>query len=553
MTTDYVADARARWEALAQKALATKGGAGKPLSTLTDSAQAGLPVEPLYLSAPGAGVPARLGPIEVAQCLDASTLSRTSEAVAGGADALWLEEDALERVEAEGLTSAAHPVFLAPGADLGRRAKVAAALTKGGHRLAALGWDPLALEVATCDVDAIATGVERALAAAPQGALALDVGRVLAVSGSVVHAVGLSLAGVAALARLPGVSARGFSALNVVLEGGVDWPVTVALVRATRLGLAKVGAVLGWVGAPRLVGRTSQRSSSSLDPDTDLVRASVAAFGLLVGGVDVLAARPVPGVGDPLRFARNVGLVLRDEARLGPDTDPAAGSHALESLTDALARAGWAELQQIEREGGLLTEPARRAFARRVAEAGTRAEARVRSRRQVLVGMNDFVAAPSGRAPVASGEVAPTGSLFGEALPLRLGAPFEALRARSLSQRETAPEAAPRLSLHRLDPEAVIAPREAFLRRFCDAFGFELTEDPGAPLVALVGSDESYAKLSQEDVAALERGGRSVVIAGRPEALSSAAREREGSMLFVHLGVPDAVALAERILESVAR
>jgi methylmalonyl-CoA mutase len=547
MTTDHGADARARWEALATKALATKAGAGKPLASLTDGALEGLPVEPLYLRAPETAVPTRQGGILIAQCLDAASLPRAPEAVRAGAEAIWVEDDALAHVAAGGLVlPESVPVFVAPGSDLDARLRLA----PGVGSLASLGWDPLALDAAAFDADGLAARVDRALSLAPRGPLALDVARVLAASGSVVHAVGLSLASVVALARVPAVAAGGFSTITLVLEGSADWPVTVALVRALRLGLAKVGAALGWPGAPRLVGCTSVRTSSALDPDTDLIRASVATFGLAVGGVDVLATRAVAGIGDPLRFARNVGLVLRDEAKLGQEADPAAGSFALESLTDTLARAGWAELQQIEREGGLLSEPARRAFATRIAAAGARSAARVRSRRQVLVGLNDFVAsAPTARAAATPSVV----RLFGGEFPLRVGAPFEEVRDRALAIRARAGEGAPRLSLHRLDPASVIGPREAYFRRFCDTFDFELTEEASAPLVAVVGSDESYAKLSSEDVAALERGGRTLVVAGRPESLSAAAREREGSMLFVHLGVSDAAGLANRILEAAAQ
>ena len=43
---------------------------------------------------------------------------------------------------------------------------------------------------------------------------------------------------------------------------------------------------------------------------------------------------------------------MEEEAHLSAVHDPAGGSYYVETLTDALAKAGWEELQRIERAGG---------------------------------------------------------------------------------------------------------------------------------------------------------------------------------------------------------
>ncbi len=52
------------------------------------------------------------------------------------------------------------------------------------------------------------------------------------------------------------------------------------------------------------------------------------------------------------RVARNMQLVLLEESNLARVADPAAGSGAIEALTQQLCAAAWSEFQEIERAGG---------------------------------------------------------------------------------------------------------------------------------------------------------------------------------------------------------
>ena len=66
-----------------------------------------------------------------------------------------------------------------------------------------------------------------------------------------------------------------------------------------------------------------------------------------------------------LRLARNTQLVIAEEAQLYRFADPAAGSGAVETLTDALAEKAWARFQAIEAGGGMLAGAGRRLAAER--------------------------------------------------------------------------------------------------------------------------------------------------------------------------------------------
>jgi methylmalonyl-CoA mutase len=52
------------------------------------------------------------------------------------------------------------------------------------------------------------------------------------------------------------------------------------------------------------------------------------------------------------RIARNSQLILLEESNLARVTDPAAGSGAIEALTDQLCLAAWSLFQEIEAAGG---------------------------------------------------------------------------------------------------------------------------------------------------------------------------------------------------------
>ena len=98
---------------------------------------------------------------------------------------------------------------------------------------------------------------------------------------------------------------------------------------------------------------------TALDPFTNLIRLTAAGFAAAAGGADAMLLAPfTDALGAPderaRRLSRNIQLILLDESRLGQVDDPAAGSWAIETLTDELAREGWGVLQAIEAQGGIV-------------------------------------------------------------------------------------------------------------------------------------------------------------------------------------------------------
>ena len=108
----------------------------------------------------------------------------------------------------------------------------------------------------------------------------------------------------------------------------------------------------------RIHAVSSERSLSRRSPMNNGLRATGQMFAASCGGADAVALSAVeraPGseLGAAARFAVATQAILREEAHLARVTDPGAGSYFVETLTGELARAAWAEAQEIERLGGM--------------------------------------------------------------------------------------------------------------------------------------------------------------------------------------------------------
>ena len=143
----------------------------------------------------------------------------------------------------------------------------------------------------------------------------------------------------------------------------------------------------------RLHASTSTWMLTTLDPHTNLLRHTTEAMSAVLGGADSLSVSPFDALyAEPNdfsgRLARNLSVLLREEAGLGRVPDPAAGSYYLETLTDELARAAWTLFQQTEAAGGLPAARGEMLDAIKAAAADT--FRRIAAGQQVLVGTNKF-------------------------------------------------------------------------------------------------------------------------------------------------------------------
>ncbi len=292
----------------------------------------------------------------------------------------------------------------------------------------ALHLDPLtAFARAGASPGPIAAHVTTAAIAAARLAETYPKASLFLATGSAAHEAGgssaweLAMAAAAAVAYAKALSAAGLGLeaafRSIVLGVALDAePLTsIAKLRALRVIWARITQACGVSHPARIEARTSGRMLTRADRWTNLVRLTSAGFSGAVGGADALVLGTYSdAIGLPdalgLRMARNTQLILMEEAHLGRVADPAAGSWALETMTDDLARAAWAAFQSIETAGGLATALEAGLIAEAVATGRNTLKAALSDRSLRLIGVTDF----------ASGEPAPSAADAGAGLPAKI-------------------------------------------------------------------------------------------------------------------------------------
>ena len=186
------------------------------------------------------------------------------------------------------------------------------------------------------------------------------------------------------------------ASLSFLLVADADEMLTIAKFRALRRLWAHVEQACGLAAAPiRLHAETSWRMMSRRDPYTNLLRTTIACAGAMIGDADAVTVLPFTeplGLPDGFarRLARNTALVLRDEAGLDRVADPAAGSGALDALTEAFCAEAWDLFQAVEAEGGLAVALANGSWQAGVETARDRRRAELRDGRRRIVGTTVF-------------------------------------------------------------------------------------------------------------------------------------------------------------------
>ncbi|UCG28563.1 MAG: methylmalonyl-CoA mutase small subunit, partial [Bacteroidales bacterium] len=104
---------------------------------------------------------------------------------------------------------------------------------------------------------------------------------------------------------------------------------------------------------------TSDWNKTAYDPYVNLLRTTTEAMSAILGGTDSLTIKPFDSIyknPSPFseRLARNIQIILKEEAYFDKIVDPAAGSYYIENLTDSIAAEAWKVFLEIESAGGFL-------------------------------------------------------------------------------------------------------------------------------------------------------------------------------------------------------
>ena len=90
------------------------------------------------------------------------------------------------------------------------------------------------------------------------------------------------------------------------------------------------------------------------------------------------------------RIARNTQLLIQQETGTCRVIDPWGGSHYVERLTHDLAAKAWEHIEEVEQLGGMAKAIEAGIPKARIEEAAARAQARIDSGRQTIVGVNKY-------------------------------------------------------------------------------------------------------------------------------------------------------------------
>jgi methylmalonyl-CoA mutase len=345
------------------------------------------------------------------------------------------------------------------------------------------------------------------------------------------------------------------------LAADADEFLTMAKFRGIRKLWARVEQACGLAPKPVTVAaETAWRMMTKRDPYVNMLRTTIAVTAAGLGGADNIAVLPhtaALGLPDAFarRVARNTQLILLEESNLAKVADPAAGSGAIEDLTNKLCAAAWKQFQTMDAAGGAWAALESGLIQREVAAVRAERQKAAARRKDAITGASDYpnlqeiAARVLDVAPVATPKES-AATVTAEPLPsIRLAEPFEALR--DASDRMLAKSGArPKVFLANLGKLADFTARAMFAKNFYEAGGIEaLSNDgfkdqaamiaafnaSGAKLTCLCSSDAVYAAQAAAAAKVLNTAGATVHLAGRPGE-NEANWRQAGVKTFIFMG-----------------
>ncbi|MHB8950204.1 MAG: methylmalonyl-CoA mutase [Rhodoferax sp.] len=180
---------------------------------------------------------------------------------------------------------------------------------------------------------------------------------------------------------------------------GMNFYLEVAKMRAARLLWCRIMKGFNAKSPKSLMLRTHcQTSGWSLteqDPYNNVVRTTIEAMAAVFGGTQSLHTNSFDeAIALPTEFssriARNTQLIIQEETHIPTVIDPWAGSYMMEKLTQDMADAAWAIIEEVEAMGGM-TKAVDSGWAKlKIEAAAAEKQARIDSGKDVIVGVNKY-------------------------------------------------------------------------------------------------------------------------------------------------------------------
>jgi len=155
----------------------------------------------------------------------------------------------------------------------------------------------------------------------------------------------------------------------------------------------------------RFHAQTAGSTLTAQQPENNVVRVAVQALAAVLGGAQSLhtnsrdEALGLP-TEEAVRIALRTQQILAHESGVADVVDPLGGSYAIETLTTRIEADAQAYLDKIDRMGGMLRAIEMGFVQKEIQEAAYQAQRALEEKRQVVVGVNEFVSEGAARVPV---------------------------------------------------------------------------------------------------------------------------------------------------------
>ena len=342
------------------------------------------------------------------------------------------------------------------------------------------------------------------------------------------------------------------------LGSGSNYFMEIAKLRAARMLWA--GIVQAWEPKSKdslktfIHSETSDFNKTIYDPYVNMLRTTTEAMASAIGGTNSLYVKPFDrnfrdSSDFSERIARNVQIILKNEAYFDKVTDPSAGSYYIESLTDSLVLETWKLFQQIEKDGGYIIALKKGFIQDQIEELCRERSMNLALRKEVLVGTNQYVnASESAIENITLGSresIEPTDNMITKPLRKnRVAEAFEELRINTEKYKGKTPE----VFLFTYGDKKMRKARAAFATNLFAIAGFNIVDNIGfetveeglnavmkrnPEIVVLCSSDEEYPKIADTIYKSLSDKAI-LVIAGYPKKSIDNLKET-GYKHFIHI------------------
>ncbi|MCX7986746.1 MAG: methylmalonyl-CoA mutase family protein [Bacteroidales bacterium] len=324
------------------------------------------------------------------------------------------------------------------------------------------------------------------------------------------------------------------------LSIGSNYFFEIAKIRAFRMLWSKIVEAYGvenQEAAKAFIHATTARYNMTLyDPYVNMLRQTTESMSAVIGGIDSLSVRPFNSIYQQPnsfsnRIARNVQIILKEEAYFDKVADPAGGSYYIEALTASLAQEAWKEFLWVEEQGGYSKAFQSGTIQQKVKSYAQKMFSDVAARKATILGTNQY---PNFNETVLSQinkdvywkQDCSNGQSIAEPLqPIRISTEIENMRLKTEMSNKR-----PKVFMLTIGNLAMRLARSQFSCNFFAVAGFEVIDNNGfatisegieaglkakADIIVLCSSDEEYATLAPEAFKLLEN--RAIfVVAGNP-------------------------------------